>query len=168
MVLNKNTSFFCCPIDSQADFISFLSLTYLCYGQIQQTTNWLYFASFSQKIGFDISCKVCIKCKILFSWKNKKTISKCCLLKFLPSMQSANTCPRCSNTSTMWFGLNQLKWPFRETSKDSGQPRHRCNLICTIIVLRGFLETLVVLRMNNKDQNWFSRCARSARSPTFT
>ena len=29
-----------------------------------------------------------MKCKILFSMKNKKTISKCRLLNFLPSMQS--------------------------------------------------------------------------------
>ena len=29
-----------------------------------------------------------MKCQILFSRKNKKNISKCHLLKFLPSMQS--------------------------------------------------------------------------------
>ena len=29
-----------------------------------------------------------MKCQILFVRKNKKIISKCCLLKFLPSMQS--------------------------------------------------------------------------------
>ena len=29
-----------------------------------------------------------MKCQILFSRKNKKNILKCCLLKFLPSMQS--------------------------------------------------------------------------------
>ena len=29
-----------------------------------------------------------MKCQILFSRKNKKDISKCCPLKFLPSMQS--------------------------------------------------------------------------------
>ena len=29
-----------------------------------------------------------MKCQILFSRKIKKNISKCCLLKFLPSMQS--------------------------------------------------------------------------------
>ena len=31
-----------------------------------------------------------MKCQILFSRKNKKSISKCRLLKFLPSMQSVN------------------------------------------------------------------------------
>ena len=31
-----------------------------------------------------------MKCQILFSMKNKKNISKCRLLKFLPSMQSVN------------------------------------------------------------------------------
>ena len=34
-----------------------------------------------------------MKCQILFFKKNKKIISKCCLLKFLPSMQSVNPCP---------------------------------------------------------------------------
>ena len=48
---------------------------------------------FFQKIGFDISCKltlnetICKKCQSLFSGKKKKNIPKCCLLKFLPSMQ---------------------------------------------------------------------------------
>ena len=46
------------------------------------------------EIGFDISCKlssketICMKYQSLFSGKNKKNISKCLLLKFLPSMQS--------------------------------------------------------------------------------
>ena len=31
-----------------------------------------------------------MKCQNLFSGKNKKNILKCCLLKFLPSMRSAN------------------------------------------------------------------------------
>ena len=40
----------------------------------------VYFPNFSQKTGFDISCKlspmetVCMKCQILFSGKNKKKI----------------------------------------------------------------------------------------------
>ena len=33
---------------------------------------------------------ICMKCQNLFSRKNKKNISECCLLKFLPSMQSIN------------------------------------------------------------------------------
>ena len=33
---------------------------------------------------------ICMKYQILFSWKNKKNISKYHLLKFLPSMQSIN------------------------------------------------------------------------------
>ena len=39
-----------------------------------------YFSYFSQKTGFDILCKlsplltICLKCQILFSWKNKKNI----------------------------------------------------------------------------------------------
>ena len=40
-----------------------------------------YFSYFSQKTGFDISCKlspiktICMKCQILFSGKNKKNIN---------------------------------------------------------------------------------------------
>ena len=47
-----------------------------------------------QKTGFDFSCKLslletnCIKCQNLFSEKKKKTISMCCLLKFLPRVLS--------------------------------------------------------------------------------
>ena len=39
-----------------------------------------YFSYFSQKTGFDTSCKlssketICMMCQILFSWKNKKNI----------------------------------------------------------------------------------------------
>ena len=44
------------------------------------------FFFFFQKTGFDISCKlspvetICMKCQILFSGKNKKILSVCCLL----------------------------------------------------------------------------------------
>ena len=54
----------------------------------------IYFSYFSQKTGSDISCKLspmettCMKCQSLFSGQNKKNISKCRLLKFLPSMLS--------------------------------------------------------------------------------
>ena len=61
--------------------------------QIQQTTTWWYFP---QKTGFDMSCKlspletICMKCLILFPGKNKKSISKCRLLKNLPGVLSVN------------------------------------------------------------------------------
>ena len=51
---------------------------------------------FPQKTGFDISCKlspnetICMECQILFSVKNNKVISKCRLLKMLPSMLRVN------------------------------------------------------------------------------
>ena len=67
-----------------------------CYGQIQQTTNWRYFSYFAKKIGFDTSCKLSPKetiwmmCQILFSRKNKKSTSKCCLLNFFQAC-SVNT-----------------------------------------------------------------------------
>ena len=58
-----------------------------------------FFFNFFQKIGFDISSKlspretICMKCQIPFSGENKKNISKCHLLKFLPSMLSINHLP---------------------------------------------------------------------------
>ena len=50
----------------------------------------MIFFLFSQETGFDISCKfaICRKCQNLFYGKNKKIISKCCLLKFLPRVLS--------------------------------------------------------------------------------
>ena len=46
---------------------------------------------------------ICMKCQILFSRKNKKNISKCHLLKFLPSMQSIKVseseCSKCPKLS---------------------------------------------------------------------
>ena len=47
----------------------------------------VFFLNFSQKMGFDFSCKlspqetICIKCQSLFSGKNKKNISNYYLLK---------------------------------------------------------------------------------------
>ena len=54
---------------------------------------------FSRKIGFDISCKFCMKCQILFSGKKKKRkekkdMSKCRLLKYFPACWvSHHICP---------------------------------------------------------------------------
>ena len=51
----------------------------------------IFLSNFSKKTGSDISCKsspsetICMKCQLLFSGKNKKTISKYCLLKFYPT-----------------------------------------------------------------------------------
>ena len=38
---------------------------------------------------------ICINCQILFSWVNKKTISKCRLLKFLPRVLGVKYDTRC-------------------------------------------------------------------------
>ena len=52
------------------------------------------FLIFPRKTGFDILCKlspvetICMKCQILFSGKNRKSILKCHLLKILSSMPS--------------------------------------------------------------------------------
>ena len=63
---------------------SFHSLTWnLCFstlGKIFSRWYFSYFSYFSQKTGFDILCKlspiktICMKCQILFSGENKKTI----------------------------------------------------------------------------------------------
>ena len=75
--------------------ISVLSFnTYHVMGRFSRQQTFDIFLIFSSEIGSDTSCKlspketICMKCQILFSRKNKKKISKCCLLKFLPSMQS--------------------------------------------------------------------------------
>ena len=49
----------------------------------------IFFSYFSQKTGFDIAYieTICMKCQ-MFSGKNKKNISKCCLLKILPRLLS--------------------------------------------------------------------------------
>ena len=55
--------------------------------QIQQMTNWWCFSHFSQKLGFDILCKL-----FFFLGKIRKN-SKCHLLKFLHSILSCqNSC----------------------------------------------------------------------------
>ena len=64
---------------------------------------------FSKKIRFDISCKlspqetICIKCQMLFSGKNYKNISKCHLLKFLPSMPSVKMRENLSPSKGIYF-----------------------------------------------------------------
>ena len=53
---------------------------------------FMVFSSFSQKIRFDTACRlspketICMNCQILFSGKNKKNISKCCLLNFFSQL----------------------------------------------------------------------------------
>ena len=85
-------------------------------GHFQQTTNWWYFSYFSQKTGFDISCKlspqetVCMKCQILFSGKNNKNISKCRLLKISPRVLSVKALSKIAANNI----LNLLLLFFRE------------------------------------------------------
>ena len=68
-------------------YLTFTTLS----GLIQQMTNWWYFSNFSQKVGFNVSCKLSpMKCQIPFSGKNKKNISKCHLLKILPRVLRVN------------------------------------------------------------------------------
>ena len=93
-------------------------------------TNWWYVPHFSQKIGFDISCKLSPKVRGQFAWNvslfsgkrnKKKYISECHLPKILPSMLSVNTrggwvrqrcrvsyITRASNWYWLTFGQNLL------------------------------------------------------------
>ena len=72
-----------------SDFTTFF--TFLAYSTDDKL---VIFSDFSSKIGSDISCKlspletISMKCQILFSGKNKKTISLCRLLKILPRVLS--------------------------------------------------------------------------------
>ena len=59
--------------------------------------NSLFFLNFffiTKKTRFDISCNGdnLHEMQILFSWKNEKNISKCCLLKIVPRVLSVKVC----------------------------------------------------------------------------
>ena len=63
-----------------------------------------------------------MKCQILFPRKNKKNISKCRLLKYLPSMQSVK--------QTTFEQQRQKRYLCTSVpSKDSDQPALLCSLI---------------------------------------
>ena len=73
-------------------FLIFFFWHFPCHEQIQHKTNWYFFLFFYEnRIGHFVQIisygdKNCTDCQILFSRKN---ISKCYLLKLLPSMQSS-------------------------------------------------------------------------------
>ena len=59
-----------------------------------------------------------MKCQILFSRKNKKNTSKCCLLNFLSSMQSVNTVGLASRqVHGLWRFYCIMKYNFRTSAK---------------------------------------------------
>ena len=78
-------------------------------GLIQQTTNWWYYSNFSQKRGFDISCKwspletICIKCQILFS-------GICGPLKILNIVQSVKSQDQLRYISQVWSQICIHQW----------------------------------------------------------
>ena len=84
------------------------------------------FSYFSQKAGFDISCKsslletIYMKCQILFSGENKKNISKC-LLKFLPRVLSINV-EKCS--FEMCSAMQKRLLIYKRVAKFKMQPGH--------------------------------------------
>ena len=68
------------------------------------------FSYFSQKTGFDISCKLSPlnKCQIMFSRKIKKNISVCCLLKFYPVCLALRGLNRAGWLSTIIYKVKFL------------------------------------------------------------
>ena len=118
------------------------------------------FLIFPRKIDFDISCKsspketICKKCQSLFSWKIRKNVSKCHLLKFFPvclALKSNHTCQltaicyqrlctllfflsKCMVTFSFFFikahkPQRQKKYlQYDAPSKDSDQPARPPNL----------------------------------------
>ena len=67
-----------------------------CHSLIQQTTSWDIFLIFSQKTGFDISCKfsplekICMKHQNLFSGENKKNIVNLLCARFAQRVVKVN------------------------------------------------------------------------------
>ena len=62
---------------------------------------FFFFFFITKKTGFDISCNGdnLHEMQILFSWKNKKNISKCHLLKIVPRVLIVKVCTNKSRTS---------------------------------------------------------------------
>ena len=77
-------------IDIAAICVHFNCLTLALWVKFSADDILKYFSYFSQKTGFDISCKlspyetICMKCSTLFSGKNKKNIIN------LPSTENAH------------------------------------------------------------------------------
>ena len=55
----------------------------------------------TKKTGFDVSCSKdnLHEVQIMFSWKNEKNISKCCLLKIVPNVLIIKVCTKNSRMS---------------------------------------------------------------------
>ena len=77
-----------------------------------------------------------MKCQILFSRKNKKSISKCRLLKFLPGMQ------RAFSSSIIVYSINYYTRPFK----------HKSILTYTSSVNRASDQRLIYLLKDRLEQ----------------
>ena len=93
----------CSKVNRKSHKLSPLTFTTLLANSADDKLVIFYF---SQKTGFDISCKLCIKYQKQFSGKNTKNISKC-LLKILPRVLSIKT----KSTKSIKSPLN---WSYAE------------------------------------------------------
>ena len=94
-------------------FTKFLFVWISCIARLvnfQQTTFWSIFLIYSRKTGFDISCKfsplekICMKCQILFSGKNKKIYRYFCRLLNLPRLWlKLNPCFTDKLYALLWY-----------------------------------------------------------------
>ena len=90
-IYDKYVKDFRCPIFKGSTVLTFTTLWANSADKVDDI-----FSYFSQNTSFGISCKlspletVCMKYQNLFSGKNKKNMSICCLLKILPWMLSIN------------------------------------------------------------------------------
>ena len=73
-----------------------------------------------------------MNCQIIFSRKNKKNISKLCLLKILPSMQSVNSYP----------------FPMEDNVKSA-----ECNIFTMILGHRKHFEHITKTRLFKNIEN---------------
>ena len=97
-----------CKISADQIRVPISTLKMLCKQQI------FLFWIFQRKIGFDMSCKLYLKEKILhemstlFFWKKREYL-KYRLLKFLPSMLKVNVLDGCSHVWCWWWRIVLLE-----------------------------------------------------------
>ena len=106
--------------------------------------------SLSQKIGFNWgdSLHEMFKLRILFSGKNNETISKCCLLKCLPSMLNVNTKKSLMRVlSSYCIRIAKVKLNLCIHTVSSGSSLDCSCLLMYYIVSVNFKRTKVLIRL---------------------
>ena len=82
-----------------------------------------FFLFITKKTGFDVSCSGdnLHEVQIMFSWKNEKNISKCRLLKIVPSVLSVKVC---TNNSRMSLCMAKPTIKLERRDEETDQPAH--------------------------------------------